>query len=88
MALRAFMFRHVYTRDIVQREERKAEFMLESLFDHYRKHPEQMPAEFLAGAQEDGVEQAVCDYIAGMTDNYAVHKFTDLFIPRHEILLG
>ena len=87
MALRAFMFRHVYTRDVVQREEDKAERMLESLFDYYLKHPEQMPEEYLRDA-EGGVQQAVCDYIAGMTDNYAVHKFADIFIPKHEILLG
>ena len=73
--------------DVVQREEDKAERMLESLFDYYLKHPEQMPPEYLRDA-ESGVEQAVCDYIAGMTDNYAVHKFADIFIPKHEILLG
>ena len=87
MELRAFMFQHVYLRDVVQREERKAERMLEGLFDYYLKNPEQMPEEYLLHAHS-GVEQAVCDYLAGMTDNYAVHKFAEIFIPKHEILLG
>lgn len=88
MALRAFLFEHVYTRSEVQHEERKAEYMLESLFEYYRKHPERMPEEFINCARDEGVQRAVCDYIAGMTDNYAVHQFTELFIPKHEILLG
>ena len=88
MALRAFMFENVYTRDVVVREEKKAGFMLESLYAHYSAHPEQMPEEFRPEAYPGGTQRAVVDYIAGMTDNYAVHKFSDIFIPRHEILLG
>lgn len=88
MALRAFMFEQVYTRKEVQEEEQKAEHMLKSLFDHYRNHPDQMPEEYIRCAQEETVERAVCDYIAGMTDNYAVSRFTALFIPRHQMLLG
>ena len=50
--------------------------------------PEQMPEEFVRQARSDprGVKGAVCDYIAGMTDNYAVHTFTRLFIPKNESL--
>ena len=88
MQLRTFMFANVYTRDVVVREEKKAEFMLESLFDHYSRNMDQLPEEFRAANYPGGAERAVTDYIAGMTDNYAVHKFSDLFIPKHEILLG
>ncbi len=87
MDLRAFLFQHVYTRQEVEREERKAAFMLESLFGYYLRYPEQMPEEFLSADRHEPVEQAVCDYIAGMTDNYAVDRFAALFIPRHETLL-
>ena len=47
-----------------------------------------MPEEFVRQARSDprGVKGAVCDYIAGMTDNYAVHTFTRLFIPKNESL--
>ena len=88
MALRAFLFAHVYNRPDVQREEQKAAFLLESLFDYYAARPEQMPEEFVRQARSDprGVKGAVCDYIAGMTDNYAVHTFTRLFIPKNESL--
>jgi dGTPase len=87
MALRAFMFQHVYTRGEVEREERKAAFLLESLFGHYLKNPDQMPEEFRRTCERETVEQAVCDYIAGMTDNYAVDRFAALFIPKHQMLL-
>ena len=87
-ALRAFMFENVYTRDVVVREEKKAGFMLESLYAHYSAHPDEMPEEFRQENYPGGAQRAVVDYIAGMTDNYAVHKFSDIFIPKHEILLG
>ena len=88
MDLRAFMFENVYTRPETVREEKKAGFMLESLFDYYSRNIDCLPEEFRVKDYPGGEERAVTDYIAGMTDNYAVHKFSDLFIPKHEILLG
>lgn len=88
MELRQFMFDHVYTRDIVQQEETKAGFMLESLFDHYKQHIKDLPQEFQVSVNTKDEYTAVCDYIACMTDNYAVHKFSDLFIPTNEVLWG
>ena len=43
--------------------------------------PEQLPADFQPQLSFDGLGRTVCDYIAGMTDNYAVGKFTELFVP-------
>ena len=45
------------------------------------KHPEKLPADFLPQLDFDGMERIVCDYIAGMTDKYAIYKYSEIFIP-------
>ena len=79
--LRSYMFEHVYRNPVAKGEERKAKDMLQRLFEYYYAHPEALPEDFHPQLSFDGMERTVCDYIAGMTDNYAVDKFTELFIP-------
>ena len=79
--LRSFMFERVYHNPIAKGEESKAKAMLQRLFEYYMEHPEAMPEDFQPQMSFDGLERTVCDYIAGMTDNYAVGKFTDIFVP-------
>lgn len=79
--LRAFMFDQVYRNPIAKGEESKARDMLRRLFEYYMRHPQALPDDFLPQLSFDGMERTVCDYIAGMTDNYAVDKFTHIFIP-------
>ena len=79
--LRAFMFERVYHSPIAKGEENKAKDMLKRLYEYYYKHPEALPADFQPQMSFDGLERTVCDYIAGMTDKYAVDKFTEIFIP-------
>lgn len=83
VGLRSFMFDRVYKNPNVKYEERKAQKMLTTLFEYYMDHPEQMPAEYdkslKAGTEK---AQVVCDYIAGMTDRYAIHQFECLFVPE------
>ena len=79
--LRAFMFERVYHNPVAKGQESKAKDMLKRLFEYYCKHPEQLPADFQPQMSFDGLERTVGDYIAGMTDNYAVDKFTEIFIP-------
>ena len=79
--LRAFMFERVYRNPVAKGQESKAKDMLQRLFEYYYKHPEALPEDFLPQLSFDGMERTVCDYIAGMTDNYAVDKFTEIFIP-------
>ncbi len=83
-----FCLRTSITAPTCSARSRRRAFLLESLFDYYAARPEQMPEEFVRQARSDprGVKGAVCDYIAGMTDNYAVHTFTRLFIPKNESL--
>ncbi len=80
--LRAFMFRNVYHNNEAKREEHKVSGMLGKLYDYYCSNPDKLPAESLRFIEEDGIERAVCDYIAGMTDQYAVSRFTEIFIPQ------
>jgi len=80
--LREFLFVHVYTNPVVKGEESKAKEMLERLYVYFLLHPEQMAPEYLVNAGRDGVHRAVCDYIASMSDQYAVRCFSDLFIPK------
>ena len=79
--LRELMFEAVYRNPVAKGEESKAQDMLRRLFEYYRKDPDRLPPEFQDIREREGVERAVCDYIAGMTDNYAVEKFSLAFIP-------
>ena len=79
--LREFMFRHVYRNPVAKGQEIKARGMLKRMYEYYYSHPEALPDDFQPQLSFDGMERTVCDYIAGMTDNYAVDKYTELFIP-------
>lgn len=79
--LRSFMFDHVYRNPVAKGEESKAKIMLQRMFEYYITHPDALPEDFQPQLSFDGMERTVCDYIAGMTDNYAVSKFTEIFVP-------
>lgn len=79
--LRTFMFARVYTNPVAKGEETKAKDMLCRLFEYYMRRPEKLPADFLPQLDFDGMERIVCDYIAGMTDKYAIYKYSEIFIP-------
>lgn len=79
--LRSFMFANVYRNPVAKSQEKKARDMLHRLFEYYVRHPEALPEDFHPQLSFDGMERTVCDYIAGMTDKYAVDKYAELFIP-------
>lgn len=79
--LRAFMFENVYRNPIAKGEESKARELLQRLYEYYIAHPEKLPEDFQPQLSFDGMERTVCDYIAGMTDHYAVDKYTEIFVP-------
>ena len=82
--LRSFMFDSVYTNPIAKGEEVKAQNMLEGLFSYYMDHPGDMSEEFrgMLDSGRDPKEIVVCDYISGMTDQYAIYKFEEYFVPK------
>lgn len=77
--LKAFLMERFYRHPEVLRERRKAEIVLENLFHTYTQYPAILPKEVQARIPEEGVERAVCDYIAGMTDRYALEAYRKLF---------
>ena len=81
--LRRFMFEHVYQNPVAKGEEDKAINMIKNLYRYYIDHIELLPQQFLTMLDEgEKEEQVVCDYIAGMTDTYAVKKFEEYFVPE------
>lgn len=82
--LRGFLFEHVYMNPVAKGEESKAIHMITNLYNFYMEYPDLMPEQYQKMLENDETarEQAVCDYIAGMTDSYAVQKFEEYFIPE------
>lgn len=80
--LRDFLYQRVYIDSGAKGEEGKARHVIYFLYDYWTRHPEGLPAEYRHRFEQVGVEQVVCDYIAGMTDRYAIDRFKALFIPR------
>lgn len=81
LALRQFMFERVYRGDWALKEEKKADHIVCALFEYYLEHPVEMPNELVETAYREGIYRAVGDYIAGMTDRFAVGAYQRLFIP-------
>ena len=80
--LHNFLFDSVYKNPVAKSEETKVLGIVEGLFNYYLKAPEKMPKEYLKIAETDGKIRAVTDYIAGMTDHYAITVFSDIYIPK------
>ena len=80
--LHEFLFESVYKNPVAKSEETKVNGIVEGLFNYYSKNPEKMTEEYLAITETEGKERAITDYIAGMTDHYAVTAFTDIYIPK------
>ena len=79
--LHEFMFEYVYRNPKAKGEESKAKDILKSLFEYYVRNPEKLPPDYTMGIEEEGRQRVVCDYIAGMTDKYAIYKYEEVFIP-------
>lgn len=80
--LRSFMFANVYKNSIAKAEEAKAKALIEKLYLYFLRNPDKMPEEYKKIMAKFNKERAVCDYIAGMTDVYAVNLYNELFIPK------
>lgn len=76
------MFEMVYTNPKCKGEEGRAQEMLTMLYEKYAKYPELMPDSYILTARTETPEIAACDFIAGMTDQYAVRMFNDMFVPK------
>ncbi|MGG7176509.1 deoxyguanosinetriphosphate triphosphohydrolase [Clostridium paraputrificum] len=80
--LRSFMFKNVYLCDELKEERKKAKFILRQLIDYYMEHIECMPELYKDIAEKEGKERGVADYIAGMSDDYCLNQFNQIFVPK------
>ena len=80
--LHDFLYHNVYRDSKAKAEEGKAEDMIEILFNYLCNHPAKVPGEYRQIMREEGIRRAVADYIAGMSDTYAVELYKEIFIPK------
>jgi len=82
--LRQWMFDHVYKNPAAKAEEGKAQQLIVRLYEYYMNHVERLPEEYLVMIEEGKAKKGrvVCDYIAGMSDGYAIDQFEELFVPK------
>jgi dGTPase len=78
LRLRSFMFEHVYLGPAARTEHARIERVLRGLFDWYCEHPEELPD----GVPGAAPAERVVDYLAGMTDRYAIRAWTERFVPQ------
>ncbi|MFZ5973934.1 MAG: deoxyguanosinetriphosphate triphosphohydrolase [Bacillota bacterium] len=81
-ALRGYLFEHLYLQARARSQEQKAEHVLEKLFEYYTENLHRLPDEYRAVAQRESAGRAVSDYIAGMSDQYAIQTYVGLFVPK------
>ena len=79
--LRRFMFEKVYIGSAAKIEEKKAKNIIKGLYEYYIQYPEEITVGSSTKNENTNIERLVCDYIAGMSDRFAINMFTELFIP-------
>ncbi len=80
--LRQFMFDKVYLNPAAKQEEAKAELLLKKLYSYFIENTDKLPDEYRSIMKKTDADRAVCDYISGMSDGYAVDLYTELFVPK------
>ena len=80
--LKGFMFERVYTNPHAKQEEGKAEMLIRKLYAYFMDNSAKLPDEYKVIAEKTDIHRAVCDYISGMSDGYAVDLYTELFVPK------
>ncbi len=80
--LHEFMFQNVYYNPVAKREEEKAMNLLKRLYGYYIENTDKLPQNYLAIAERFDKDRAVCDYISGMSDGYAIDLYRELFVPK------
>ncbi len=82
LSLHEFLFDKVYKNPVAKSEESKVLGIVTGLFNHFLENPQKMSPEYLKVYEAEGAKRAVSDYIAGMTDHYAITVYSDIFIPK------
>lgn len=83
MELRRFMFENVYKNPEAKSEEEKAERLVKTLYEYYLNHIDKLPKDMKKMLNMgEKRERVVCDYVASMTDRFAINMYEELFIPK------
>ena len=80
--LHEFMYKEVYLNENAKEEQRKVPYLIQELYSYFKKHYKLLPEDLQNIANKEGIDRAVCDYIAGMTDKFAIQTFKDIFVPK------
>lgn len=80
MQLRSYLYENLYRQGDAKSEEPKAERLVQSLFTHYMAHPDEVPSEYRM--HDDGLDVQVADFLASMTDRFAIRLYEQLNVPR------
>ena len=82
------MFKNVYTESAAKEDVPKTKFVIHALFEHFCKNPQELPQEFRDNPRDEPAERRVADWIAGMTDRYAVKTFERIYVPQEWAVFG
>jgi len=77
----SFMYERVYYNPVAKSEESKVKGIIGGIYEYYVSHSDKLPDDYKLIAKRDGLHRAVCDYVAGMTDKYALEVYSNIFIP-------
>ncbi|WP_446898761.1 deoxyguanosinetriphosphate triphosphohydrolase [Clostridium sp. LBM24168] len=83
--LRNFMFKEIYHGDSLKEERWKAKFVLRQVFNYFYKYPDKMPGFYRKIVKREGLLRGVTDYISGMSDDYCLMLFNDIYIPKNMV---
>lgn len=81
-ALHTFLRENIYSNSAAKQEEPKAQELVIRLYNYFIKHIDALPKEYQRIAERMDIDRAVCDYIAGMSDDYAIWTYEKIFVPR------
>lgn len=83
-SLRQFMFDNLYSNPHAKAEEVKVYKLITELYNYYVSNPDKLPGNYIRFIEEynQSKERVVCDYIAGMSDHYAIARFEEIYVPR------
>jgi len=80
--LRNFMFENIYKGEILKEERQKAQFVVTQVFTYYYNNPGAMPDFYKNVVCEEGLHMGVADYISGMSDDYCLMLFNNIYVPK------
>ncbi len=81
--LHSFLFERVYSNRTAKAEEDKVQDFVRALFEHFCKNPQELPKDYFKIYEREGAMRASCDYVAGMTDRFALATYNRLFVPKY-----